>query len=850
MKKLALFTVILVILLTSIVISASAVTPTYGLYVGGVEVTEDNAPDVLGDGTVSYDAASATLTLTGADITTGYTIDMVDSPEVGIYSSASGLKIRLEGENRIAVGDPGDTDTSYAALSMGDLTIIGDGSLKIESGAGIAAISDITVRDCEMSFPTLGFTSMSGGLDISGATLYGAYSWAMGGDVTVKDSQILSGAQNGAGIGVGSGDITIDNSVIRSSSSEALACIEAAGGTIRIKSSSLDVTTNGPCILNEGGKLVVEDSSIKLNALGVEDAYAIEVSGGVEFKNTELDILSTGFGIFSNGGKIDFNGARGKINCTGTVAYAVYSAVGINLKDSELQVTSRSTSEIALGICSYASVNISNTRLKLDVRSGGKEAAIALGNMPEGGDVTVSSSEIEIYASGISAGGIQGDNVAISDSKTVITALADPSGEGAAFGVIANAGSVTVTHGALYVTATGPLEAQYVSTCVMTTNAVLYPSFIGADIKLIGNQAVSSFPTLSLYNNGYDVAAFTNVEGDNPIEYKKENVDMISYLHIYPYYRIEYNANGGTGEMLPEEQFYGELTIPECNFEAPEGKRFLGWALALDGELLTGETFTPMKDAILYAIWEDIPHEHSYGAEWKKDATSHWHECECTDKQDLGEHTDLDHNDVCDVCSFELPHVHYYPDLWRSDNESHWHECACGEKTDLAEHPDEGGDEICDVCEAEIVHVHSYGTDWQTDASSHWHECKCTDKAELAAHIDADYNSLCDVCSYELPPHVHSFGDWRQTDDGGHCKECACGEKQHVGAHVDSNENGTCDICGFGLDTLEAGGLGTGAIVGIVVGSVAVLGVGGFALVWFVIKKKSFGDLLAIFKKR
>ena len=84
----------------------------------------------------------------------------------------------------------------------------------------------------------------------------------------------------------------------------------------------------------------------------------------------------------------------------------------------------------------------------------------------------------------------------------------------------------------------------------------------------------------------------------------------------------------------------------------------------------------------------------------------------------------------------------------------------------------------------------------------------------------------------------------------GHCKECACGEKQHVGAHVDSNENGTCDICGFGLDTLEAGGLGTGAIVGIVVGSVAVLGVGGFALVWFVIKKKSFGDLLAIFKKR
>jgi hypothetical protein len=45
-------------------------------------------------------------------------------------------------------------------------------------------------------------------------------------------------------------------------------------------------------------------------------------------------------------------------------------------------------------------------------------------------------------------------------------------------------------------------------------------------------------------------------------------------------------------------------------------------------------------------------------------------------------------------------------------------------------------------------------------------------------------------------------------------------------------------------------GLSGGAIAGIVVGSVVVLGLGGFALVWFVIKKKSFADLIAIFKKK
>lgn len=49
-------------------------------------------------------------------------------------------------------------------------------------------------------------------------------------------------------------------------------------------------------------------------------------------------------------------------------------------------------------------------------------------------------------------------------------------------------------------------------------------------------------------------------------------------------------------------------------------------------------------------------------------------------------------------------------------------------------------------------------------------------------------------------------------------------------------------------------GLSGGAIAGIVVGSVAVAGIGGFAIFWFVIKKKSFAELIAaikgLFKKK
>ena len=48
----------------------------------------------------------------------------------------------------------------------------------------------------------------------------------------------------------------------------------------------------------------------------------------------------------------------------------------------------------------------------------------------------------------------------------------------------------------------------------------------------------------------------------------------------------------------------------------------------------------------------------------------------------------------------------------------------------------------------------------------------------------------------------------------------------------------------------DNGGLPTGAIVGIAVGGAVVASVGGFAIFWFVIKKKSFNELLAIFKKK
>ena len=118
-------------------------------------------------------------------------------------------------------------------------------------------------------------------------------------------------------------------------------------------------------------------------------------------------------------------------------------------------------------------------------------------------------------------------------------------------------------------------------------------------------------------------------------------------------------------------------------------------------------------------ITKDAPpsHEHSYG-DWSKDGTSHWHECtdtDCPNREesitDKAAHVYTDDTDTtCDVCGYERTvtppsHEHSYGD-WRKDGTSHWHECTdidCPNReesiTDKASHVyTDDTDTTCDVC--------------------------------------------------------------------------------------------------------------------------------------------------------
>ena len=152
----------------------------------------------------------------------------------------------------------------------------------------------------------------------------------------------------------------------------------------------------------------------------------------------------------------------------------------------------------------------------------------------------------------------------------------------------------------------------------------------------------------------------------------EENVTITATFEKRNEHTVTFDANGGSEPKdLPEEVttampakkvLHGsEYCLPECEFIAPEGKQFKAWQIG-DSEYAVNDPVTVTADITVKALWEDAPpaHEHSYG-DWRKDGTSHWHECtddDCPKNpesiKDKAAHVYTDDADTtCDVCGYE-----------------------------------------------------------------------------------------------------------------------------------------------------------------------------------------------------
>ena len=125
---------------------------------------------------------------------------------------------------------------------------------------------------------------------------------------------------------------------------------------------------------------------------------------------------------------------------------------------------------------------------------------------------------------------------------------------------------------------------------------------------------------------------------------------------------ITFNAGGGSGSMDSVTVKAGtNYPLPACGFTAPANQQFKAWEIG-GMEYPVNAPVTVTADITVKALWKDAPpaHEHSYG-DWRKDGTSHWHECtddDCPKKpesiKDKAAHVYTDDADTtCDVCGYE-----------------------------------------------------------------------------------------------------------------------------------------------------------------------------------------------------
>ena len=157
-------------------------------------------------------------------------------------------------------------------------------------------------------------------------------------------------------------------------------------------------------------------------------------------------------------------------------------------------------------------------------------------------------------------------------------------------------------------------------------------------------------------------------------------------------------------------------------------------------------------------------------------------------------------------------------------------------------------DTVCDVEKCGFTRTpnpHKYDNDCDVDCNV------CKTAREVAGHgYDNDCDADCNTCGVTREVGAHKYDNACDGD----CNSCgATRTTQHsfsvwmTTTEPTKKEDGVstryCTVCNF--DETQAipaeGGMSTGAVVAIVVGSVSVAGGGGFCLYWFVLKKKFLG---------
>lgn len=175
---------------------------------------------------------------------------------------------------------------------------------------------------------------------------------------------------------------------------------------------------------------------------------------------------------------------------------------------------------------------------------------------------------------------------------------------------------------------------------------------------VVNNRSGSAIIVSSviLLPEGYYLVDKNNIQVEEIVE-SGEKVTVSSSR----YFKITFEPNGGSGQMGAKAVEAGEYTLPECDFNAPEGTVFKSWEIDGVEEYQPGEKYTITKNTTVTAVWENLSYTVNFYQDESQEAESK------TITVPYGDYT-------LPECSFDVPEGKVFK-AWKIDGK----EYAAGE---------------------------------------------------------------------------------------------------------------------------------------------------------------------------
>ena len=285
----------------------------------------------------------------------------------------------------------------------------------------------------------------------------------------------------------------------------------------------------------------------------------------------------------------------------------------------------------------------------------------------------------------------------------------------------------------------------------------------------------------------------------------------VTLLSIKPY-TVTFDNNGGTGSMnrvyLNEP---GEITLPECSFTAPEGCHFGGWTIGPSAAMQPGETYT------IYDSQESI----TVRPIWMRYIDSVLIVA-LVDSVQAGNLSPFEMETMTEHLTIKEFGTWTCWVYW-SETDGAWLEFE-GDPVAVADGTHYGVRIVCDLDDG-----YEFNDNYSLVLNGVHLENVGHNFIEKRLVYDYVFIDLGEVPSTSGEENNNPEENSKSQEKNNPEEEPAVGATQAQP---------------------EPKGLSAGAIVLIVIGSVIVLGAGGFAIYWFVIKKKTWADFTKIFKKK